>query len=283
MGSISQHPVLSHQWFQLADSFKHLTRLTQLEMRMPSNPKVLETKGRNPDCDGTLWDQEHHENTIRILVEEAKVNLCLRMLHDYKMFQYNDAERVQAIEEAKRMYDMSEGQIETKCNQFEESLGQLLWRAFKHVETLQLMDIPLLLEHCANVLSMAPKGDPPKWTSQESLGLQYFMCVLKNAEELQNEEILARSKEHGLIHKAVDHILTYRYALEFVVGVADGFAALCSNEDFLCNWQEYFDCDEQKDNFKQLEERLAGSIIKELPGKKSDLRPLLDFCSRRLR
>lgn len=52
-----------------------------------------------------------------------------------------------------REFELSEGAVMQKCKAFEESLGLLLWRSFIHVETLQLMDIPLLIEHCAMVLN----------------------------------------------------------------------------------------------------------------------------------
>ena len=116
---------------------------------MPLMEQVLEAQGRDMDSEGTLWDQdtasslfrfvpsalrlavpmsipeETHENAIRILVEEAKVNLCLRsvgmlsqsttdscqccdcdfvvclrMMYDFKRWQQNPAERQATIEEA---------------------------------------------------------------------------------------------------------------------------------------------------------------------------------------
>merc|ERR1712050_489640 len=119
----------------------------------PANTKVGEAQGRNTDSGGTLWDQEAHENAIRILVEEAKVNLCLRMMNDYKKWQYDLQKKDATIAYAIKQYEYNHGQLEHKCLQFEESLGVLLDRAFAHVETLQLMDIPLLIEHCVLVLT----------------------------------------------------------------------------------------------------------------------------------
>ncbi|CAJ1448495.1 unnamed protein product, partial [Effrenium voratum] len=130
--NIHQYPVLSAEWISLVDSLKQLSRLVQLEGRMPANPKVLETQGRDRDSSGTLWDQEAHENAIRILVEEAKVNLCLRMMYDYKKWQYNAAERQATMDEATKAYESTESTLEQKCVQFEECLGTLLRKAFVH-------------------------------------------------------------------------------------------------------------------------------------------------------
>merc|ERR1719506_1613722 len=82
--NLQQYPVLSAQWLDLVESLEQLSRMTQLEMAKPQNMKVAEVQGRDNDSAGTLWDQEQHENAIRILVEEAKVNLCVRMMDDYK-------------------------------------------------------------------------------------------------------------------------------------------------------------------------------------------------------
>jgi len=71
--NIHQYPVLSMEWIQLVDSLKQLTRLVQLEGRMPENKKVSETLGRDDSSGGTLWDQEACESVIRIIVEEGKL------------------------------------------------------------------------------------------------------------------------------------------------------------------------------------------------------------------
>merc|ERR1719359_115477 len=101
---------------------KQLTRLVQLEGRMPANSKVSEAAGRNMDSDGTLWDQEAHENAIRILVEEAKVNLCLRMMTDYKKWQYVPTAKKESMQAALKEFDYTSTQLEQKCDQFEASL-----------------------------------------------------------------------------------------------------------------------------------------------------------------
>merc|ERR1719330_1452104 len=106
--NIHQYPVLSNEWIQLVDSLKSLTRLVQLEGRMPTNVKVVEAAGRNKESEGTLWDQEAHENAIRILVEEAKVNLCLRMMNDYKQWCYSPSVKEDTLKQVKQAYEYSD-------------------------------------------------------------------------------------------------------------------------------------------------------------------------------
>lgn len=288
--NIQQYPVLSPEWIALVDSLKQLTRLVQLEGRMPANAKVGEAQGRNQDSDGTLWDQEAHENAIRILVEEAKVNLCLRMMSEYKMWQYNSAEKARCMAEAIQTYEFNELQLDQKCRMFEEALGVLLKQAFMHVETLQLMDIPLLIEHlsiCYTAAIQARTPDMPALgaKTQETLITFYFSSLMKHAEALNNRELLAKAREMNLVHLAATHVLysNSECQKEVLVAAAEGFAAMADNEDFATNWQEFFvDATGQPDQSKKdmilaLEEHVANEVLRQYPEKRKDIRPLLDF------
>jgi len=292
--NIQQYPILSVEWIALVDSLKQLTRLVQLEGRMPANTKVSEACGRNMDSDGTLWDQEAHENAIRILVEEAKVNLCLRMMAEYKNWQYDPVAKQQTISEAITQFEYNELQLEQKCRMFEESLGVLLKQAFQHVETLQLMDIPMLMEHLCLVFTKSseartadPTAAPCPYGSktQEALVTFYFSSLMKHAEELNNGELLAKAHEQNLIHLAAYHVLTStsECQAETILAAAEGFSALADNEDFRTTWQHHFigpdgqvDAN-KKDMFLRLEQGVVDEVLKQSPDKKRDIRPLLDF------
>jgi hypothetical protein len=287
--NIQQYPVLSSEWVALVDSLKQLARLVQLESRMPANTKVSEAFGRNADSEGTLWDQEAHENAIRILVEEAKVNLCLRMMTEYKRWQYTPAERQRSMQEGMAMLQMNEVQLEQKCRMFEESLGVLLMRAFQHKETLQLMDIPMLIEHCCLVFERAstvPKPvDLATAKTQETLAPYYFSSLMKHAEDLNNAELLAKSLETNLIFLAARHVCGEYSAAEFQVAAAEGFADLANNEDFQPMWQRFFTDPstgavdpEKKDLFVvYLQQNVVDTVLAKYPDKRARLRPLLDF------
>lgn len=289
--NIQQYPILSVEWIALVDSLKQLTRLVQLEGRMPANTKVGEAQGRNQDSEGTLWDQEAHENAIRILVEEAKVNLCLRMMTEYKLWQYNPAQRQHTMSEAVAAYEFNEVQLEQKCKMFEESLGVLLMKAFGHVETLQLMDVPMLIEHLCTLFSRAhetraPDSPPFAAKVQETLVTFYFSSLMKHAEALNNGELLAKAREQNLVQLAAYHVLntTSECQPEVILAAAEGFSALADNEDFRTEWQSFFVNEQtgqldlgKKDLFLLLEDRVVNEVLKTNPEKKKDLRPLLDF------
>lgn len=278
--NIHQYPVLSMEWIQLVDYLKQLSRLVQLEGRMPENKKVSETLGRDDSSGGTLWDQEAHENAIRILVEEAKVNLCLRMMNDYKKWQYNLQERVATMQEAMQVFEFSESQLEQKCVQYEECLGLLLWRSFTHVETLQLMDIPLVIDHCTMVVDTVQKlGLEPASKMQETIVLYYFSSLMKHAEELNNSELLAKAKEYRLVGLVVNHVMTYYEKFDPVLlnAIADGFSDMANNEDFATEWKSFFAGPEEMQLFLQLEEKIVTPILQANPERKREIRPLLDL------
>lgn len=284
-------PVLSVEWLALLDELKKLSRLVQLESRMALNTKVLETQGR-AESEGTLWDQEQHETAIRILVEEAKVNLCLRIIHDFKRWTYEGKDKQATIEHMKQTYDFQDQHITHKLSQFEEYMGLLLCRALVHVETLQLMDIPLLIEHIGYVLSRSGSGGTSDPKMQETLVLYYFASLMKHAEQLNNGELLAKTRENNLMRLVTMQVSEIVIAAEAVdpvrlpavaPAVAHGFAALAYNEDFQVNW-EYFFVDEAgqvdmafKMKFLELEGRVVVPVLKDAPEKRKDLRPLLDF------
>jgi hypothetical protein len=264
----------------------------QLEGKMPANTKVVETQGRAAGSEGTLWDQEAHENSIRILVEEAKVNLCLRMMNDFKKWQYS-AQYEATINQTLQTHDYNRVQLEQKCQQFEDSLGLLLWRSFMHVETLQLMDIPLLIDHISEVLtkSCEPGFDHGgKAKMQEHVVLRFFSSLMKHAENLNNGELLAKTRERNMVMMVTYMMISPPgnvndvYASDIIAAVAEGFAALADNEDFQPQWQTFFGVggDPAGDigQFKQLEDKIVNPIIQENPARKKDLRPLLDLFNK---
>lgn len=290
--NIHQYPVMTPEWLGLVDSLKQLYRLVQIEARMPANEKVLLVQGRDAESTGTLWDQASHETAIRILVEEAKVNLCIRMMSDFKQWQYAPAKKVDAIAQATRDTKYSEHQLETKILHFEEYLGFLLRKAFIHVETLQLIDVRLLTDYSVMVLQhcqqIAASGELKlgEMKTQETFILYYVAAVFKHAEALNNAEVLAEARTSRLVHLAADHLLTGldMYPMDIVIEMAEGFAALADNENFGTDWESYFappfgDLPDVE-RFLMIEEKVTGPIIEADPSRRKVLRPLLDMFNK---
>lgn len=287
--NIQNHPILSREWVGVVDALKQLMRIVQVEGTMAPDNKVADIAGRDHQSGGTLWDQDVHENAIKILVEEAKVNLSLRMMQDYKKWCYEPSRRVTDLEEASRVLGVSQAQLDAKCKLFEECMGQLLARTFAHVEALQLMDVPLLIEHISMVLDYCDRRlrDNLNCTAkdQEIVVLLYFSSLMKHAETLNNSELLAKARELRLLKLTTSHALSHaptEYREETTFAVMAGLAALADNEDFRTDWESFFLDDsggldtQQCDMFLQLADFVT-PILDKHPEKKRELRPLTDF------
>ena len=72
-------PHHTKEWLGLTDSLQHIANVALMEHRLPR------------EGDSTLWEGE--ELTVRYMLEEGKLNLCLRLMEEYK--------RGQAAEQAK--------------------------------------------------------------------------------------------------------------------------------------------------------------------------------------
>lgn len=263
---------------------------------MPTDVHVGNLHGRDNSSSGTLWDQESHENAIKILVEEAKVNLCLRMMNDFKIWQYSrggDPSQDETTTTTRATISceggLSEAAIEQKCHHFEEALGLLLTRSLAHVEALQLMDIPLLIEHIALVLNQCDIHRTDKLNcspkEQEFVVMYYFSSLMKHSEALNSTEVMAKSRDFRLLPLAAAHVVlhaTTEYNDTLRQEVAMGFAALCDNEDFRTSWATFFEGDDGQldtttcERFLRLQV-LTDEIISKDPSKRRELRPLTDF------
>ena len=102
----------------------------------------------------TLWDRD--ELAVRFLMEEGKLNLCLRLLSDYQEFVQRpgleDIIRGATIMDPKgEGAAMSEPAKRTTLDDFEFYMGLLLSCALRAPEAVQTLDISLLVGHVASV------------------------------------------------------------------------------------------------------------------------------------
>lgn len=72
------HPVLSPAWREQADKLNRLAGISQME-RSLTKTRGVEVKGTAGET--TLWEGE--ELAMRYLLEDGKLNLCVRMVDDY--------------------------------------------------------------------------------------------------------------------------------------------------------------------------------------------------------
>ena len=107
-------------------------------------------------------------------MEDGKLNLCLRLLVDYKQY-------MSAIHRGGEQ--LSEEAQQKTADKFEQSLGTVLKNAWFHVEALQTTDLPLLIDYIGLVLrdatdSGAGKGWLEQLESFEQFGARQEAMVL---------------------------------------------------------------------------------------------------------
>lgn len=143
---LNLHEPASREWLENIEAVAHVANIAVMEHRLPLND------------DGTLWEGD--QLTVRFLLEEGKLNLCVRIIQAYKCFAHANpvtsklwlSERASHLGPA--VMDSGDG-LRAKMLSFEQSAGTLLRWAFEHIEAVQTVDLHLLLEHCAQ----APPSD----------------------------------------------------------------------------------------------------------------------------
>ncbi|KAJ1620935.1 hypothetical protein T492DRAFT_914695 [Pavlovales sp. CCMP2436] len=190
---LDHHPPLSRGWLALIDSLLHISNIALMEHRLPRE-----------DDTATLWEGE--ELTVRFLLEEGKLNLCLRLMHEYKRKRRElDADAQVATRSAMEV-DMEVSALNARMLVFEQSLTVLLKCAFEHAEPLQTVDMPELLEHCAEVLECAsarPADTLELLRTQESAVPLYVLSVLKRLEVLDERRVCELFKACALVPRVL--------------------------------------------------------------------------------
>jgi hypothetical protein len=194
----------------------------------------MESKLSASKNDATLWETE--EQALRYLIEDGKLNLCLRNMIAYKQFQRGLLNASPAEREAYQ-------ERSTECIQFERGLGVVLRNAWSHVEALQTTDLTGLLNHIADVFESA-LDDPASIESyakagnlhqrQEIMAYFYMRGLLRHLEDVTEGRVMPLIRERGLFMLGVRVLqLTHESLLkENVVVAAECMALFVETEDF---------------------------------------------------
>ena len=153
---LGSYPILSKEWLEMADTFGRIANVSDMESKLAGAKD-----------DKTLWETE--EQALRFLLEDGKLNLCMRNMIEYKHHQ-----------RLSRAEGYHGGILETsvQCDKFEKGLGVVLRNAWNHVEAIQTTDLYALMIHVAEVL-------------QSSLNHADIMEGYCNKEDLhQRQEVL---------------------------------------------------------------------------------------------
>jgi hypothetical protein len=90
-----------------------------------------------------------------------------------------------------------------RCKTFERALGAILRLAFNHVEALQILDVPNLVQHCAQCLttSLASESIEPPFECekmQDALAVQYLSCLAACMEQINEDRVMELLAENDI-------------------------------------------------------------------------------------
>eukprot|EP00276_Gloeochaete_wittrockiana_P010956 CAMPEP_0184656382 /NCGR_PEP_ID=MMETSP0308-20130426/16467_1 /TAXON_ID=38269 /ORGANISM="Gloeochaete witrockiana, Strain SAG 46.84" /LENGTH=271 /DNA_ID=CAMNT_0027093493 /DNA_START=184 /DNA_END=999 /DNA_ORIENTATION=+ len=192
----------------MSDSLQRIANIAVMEQKLPKKSD-----------EGTLWERE--ELTVRFLLEEGKLNMGLRILNDFKSATKSVALRRSLVQKASEAQNVPADDLDRKMDAFEQNLGLLISCALRSVESLQTLDIPLLIKHCGEVLSqsaddpegMAGKTGQALEKCQETLCISYLLYIARRFEVLANEDRIMQLVDDYSVIPALISFLHRYYAL----------------------------------------------------------------------
>lgn len=165
-------PVLSTEWRQMAELCGRIAHVADVESRL--------------DSSGTIWEGD--ELALRFLMEDSKLNVCLRLLVEYREYS---------------------GEWEPILGKFEKGMTCLLIHAWRHVEALQTTDLPLLVAYIASELDQGRDS--------------FVRCLSLHLEDLP---VMALLRRHKIVDKLTvflvkNNELTAAQALAAIIDTDD--------------------------------------------------------------
>jgi hypothetical protein len=120
-------PVYSSTWMEMVESLNHIGSVSTMESSLPQAKEGA-----------TLWETE--EQAIRFILEDGKLNLCVRAMIDFRSNWHSGDHRTQ------------QNGFKQAVADFEKGLGSLLKNAWLHIEAIQITDMNAFCRHIGDVL-----------------------------------------------------------------------------------------------------------------------------------
>lgn len=176
----------------------------------------------------------------------------------------------------------------------------------RHVETMQLTEVPLLVEHISSVLTSIKNshinlrekhakqrhGQDPGRTQDVIAPTFYFFAVCKSLDELANStQILECMKEKRLVLAEAEYVVEHGAfisslpnGISYLVKAAQAFSLLAANEDFARDYKSHLTSENSSTidsaSFLKLKERLLDVVLAHDLELRPELRPFQDLLSR---
>ncbi|KAH7484221.1 hypothetical protein PRIC1_003520 [Phytophthora ramorum] len=254
---MADYPVLSDDWIQMAEQIGRIGHITEMERQLPKKH------------DATLWECE--EIALRYLLEDGKLNLCLRNLVDYNNY-------------LKRMTERGPVKTETMATleKFEHGMGLTLKNAWLHAEAVQTTDLPLLIEYIHDILIYCierPDYLPNKKMDncQEVTVIHFLLGLCRQLDSIDESRVMPLFAEKRIFALLAMHLSTHinlLHSTDVAVG-AEVLALICSTEDFDSHDDYYVDSPEAESALQSFYDDYLEEATEDLDTRKR-LRPLLD-------
>eukprot|EP00899_Mesostigma_viride_P019580 jgi/Mesvir1/27623/Mv07355-RA.1 len=143
-------PFLGPQWFQMVRTLNDVALFARQEA--VENSSYF----KGDAAAGTVWDTG--DTTCAFLIEEGKLNVCLRLIGEFFAETEDKDSLGKKVQAATEAQGLDATTVRRYLNVFEQSLGQILAFALEKPESLQILDLPLLVSYCSHVLSAVLEG-----------------------------------------------------------------------------------------------------------------------------
>jgi hypothetical protein len=280
---LSDYELLSNEWFRMAESLHQIANVAFMETHLPANEEnPLAQTGKKSQ--GTLWDQERDELAIKILLEEGKLNLTLRILHKYKEFSRDSGKYDALVKTAVDRFKSDQVAIIERMRVFEQSVGILLKFAFSHVEALQILDMPEFIEHATEVLIDANKSEKKQLDSsdcdkmQETLIIHYLQSIASQIEDLDEDRIMDLIEQSNTFSLLIQHLAAHYqwYKLETLEAAAKTLNGLIQTETFQSGKNRFLKSPDLKKQLIACKGFFIAELVSTYGMKRKDVQALLD-------
>lgn len=267
--ALGSHPIYSDAWCEMATTCGRIAKISDMESSVAASKS-----------DATLWETE--EQALRYLLEDGKLNLCLRNMVAFKTHQRSQILSGEAISAEHR----------ASGDDFEKGLGVVLRNAWDHLEVLQTTDIPALLEHACEVINFCvtyPKQIEHLLEDihqrQEILVFYYLCGLIKATTHIDESRVLPYMREQEMFMMAIKlTVMFYDFnvvALSHIFKCCEMLSLIADTEDYSTYQKEYVNVSNSEDVGHVLKlQALCNKEFQTESAHRSALRPLMDAMSR---
>lgn len=295
--SFGPFPVFSREWFAMSTALEQVSWAARAEESGPAASSALSAplvgaasvssaSAGAGASERTLWERD--ALVARIMLEEGKVNLTLRNMHEWKVVQRSLITSADFRSALYAKLKLTEAQAASAALQFETSAGAVLACCMRAVETLQTTDMPLLIAHIAGVLQHALSSDgfvsglgASLNVMQESLVAQYVLLIFRHIESLAAEaRVLELIQEHALLLHMVRFANQFHGLLssEVLHNYCLGVAAIVDSDAFRSRPDAFVPPGEDETALLKLHSSLVRGIMTSHAKLVKPLRALADYC-----